>query len=123
MIKSKAKTVDELLKELKPEQSAFIQMYLAKIKALVPEAKETIKFSTPSLTYMGKAFAGIAPLKEKYSFYPYSSHVLLFFKEELKAFEYSSRAIHFSPEKPIPDELLRRMVFERIMEIEKEVSP
>lgn len=123
MIKSKTTTIDEFLKELKPEQSAFIQKYRGKIKALVPEAKETIIFSTPTFTYMGKAFAGIAPLNEVFSYYPFSRTVIPQLKNELASFETSTKAIHFSPAKPVSDELLQKLIFTRIMEIEEEVSP
>ncbi|WP_304235745.1 iron chaperone [Jiulongibacter sediminis] len=118
MIKSKAKTIDDFLAELNHEQRQFIQSYREKILALVPEATECIHFSTPTFKYAGKAFAGLAPLKDKFSYYPYSSSVISQYKNELSDFKTSPKVIHFSPDQPISDELLQKLIFARIMEIE-----
>ncbi|KPM47228.1 iron chaperone [Jiulongibacter sediminis] len=118
MIKSKAKTIDDFLANLDQNQRQFVQSYREKIMALVPEATECIHFSTPTFKYEGKAFAGLAPLKEKFSYYPYSTSVISQFKNELSDFETSPKVIHFSHGQPISDELLQKLIFARIMEIE-----
>ena len=122
MLKTKAKTIDAFLNEVNPLQAAFIQAFRSKILKMVPEAAECIHFSTPSFKYLGKPFVGIGPLNEGYSFYPYSNQIISQFKKELEGFEYSPKTIHVSEKNQLSDELLQKLIFARIMEIEEQVE-
>jgi uncharacterized protein YdhG (YjbR/CyaY superfamily) len=53
------------------------------------------------------------------SFYPFGGEILKEFKEDLKDFEYEKSAIHFTPEKLIPQKLLTKIILRRIELIPK----
>jgi uncharacterized protein YdhG (YjbR/CyaY superfamily) len=52
------------------------------------------------------------------SFYAMSGSLLGKFKDELKEFEQTKSAIHFTAEKPIPIPLLKKIIKARIVENE-----
>jgi len=53
------------------------------------------------------------------SFYPFGGEILREFAKELKDFECETSAIHFTPEKLIPQELLTKIILRRIEMIPK----
>lgn len=53
------------------------------------------------------------------SFYPFGGEILKEFSEELKDFECEKSAIHFTPERTIPKELLTKIILRRIDMIPK----
>jgi uncharacterized protein YdhG (YjbR/CyaY superfamily) len=48
------------------------------------------------------------------SFYPFSGTILKEFSKELTDFECEKSAIHFTPEKLIPEDLLKKIILKRL---------
>ena len=59
---------------------------------------------------------GFGDSKNHCSFFVMSSTLLKEFQEELKDFDTSTGTIRFIPEKPIPNELITRIVMARVAE-------
>jgi len=57
---------------------------------------------------------GFKANKNDYSIYPFSGGAAERFPEELRGRTVTSGSIHFTPEHPIPDDLLRRIIEWRI---------
>ena len=87
------------------------------IKYLVPGAEETISYQVPSYKYKG-LLVGFGAAKNHCSFFVMSSTLLKDFKDEIKDFETSTGTIRFSPDKPIPNDLITKIVMARLAENE-----
>jgi uncharacterized protein YdhG (YjbR/CyaY superfamily) len=59
---------------------------------------------------------GFAAFKNHCSFFPWDSKTVEQFKEELTGFKTSAGTIQFTPEKPIPNDLLKKIIERRIKE-------
>ena len=91
------------------------------IKYLVPGAEETISYQVPSYKYKG-LLVGFGAAKKHCSFFVMSSTLLKDFKEEIKDFETSTGTIRFSPDKPIPNDLITKIVMARLAENEAKAT-
>lgn len=101
-------TIDEYIAQF-PED---IQQILSKIRAVVreaaPQATEKISYQMPTF-YLNGNLVHFAAFKRHIGFYPVPSGIEAF-KEELSAYKGSKGAVQFPLDKPIPYELIRRIV-------------
>jgi uncharacterized protein YdhG (YjbR/CyaY superfamily) len=119
LTKSKAKnnTVDDYLSELPDNVFSALENIRQIIKFLVPDAEETISYHVPSYKFKGM-LVGFGASKNLCSFFVMSSTLMKEFEKEVKDFDTSTGTIRFTPEKPIPNELITRIVMTRVAEYE-----
>jgi len=86
---------------------AELERLRAIIKDVVPDAKEGISYGIPTYKF-NKTMVSIAAFKNHCSIFP--GHTVQEFLDELKVFKTSTGTIQFSPEAPIPDDLVRRIL-------------
>ena len=72
------------------------------------------QYGLPALRVEGKVVIGFKANKSDYSIYPFSGGAAERFPNELEGRTVTSGSIHFTPEDPISDDLLRRIVEWRI---------
>lgn len=107
--------VDEYIATLKGlKQTTVRRMYDLAIQ-LVPEAEQAIYYGMPCLKYNGKGLMSVMSTKKFLSLYPFEAVERLGL--DLSAFETTSGSIHFSPERPLPDSLLKAIVMGRLQQI------
>jgi uncharacterized protein YdhG (YjbR/CyaY superfamily) len=87
------------------------------IKAAAPEASEGISYGVPAYKHHGM-LVGFGASKAHCSFFVMSSTFLDGFQRELAGYETSKGAIRFTPERPLPASLVRKLVKARIKENE-----
>ncbi len=107
-----AKSVDEWLKRLAPEQRAALEKLRAQIHAAAPGAEETISYGMPTFVLHGHLVA-FGAFKKHLSFFPMSS-TLIAQLPEAEPFATSSGTMQFQPDKPIPAALVKKIVKARI---------
>jgi uncharacterized protein YdhG (YjbR/CyaY superfamily) len=118
--KRKFNSVDEYFSALSEKASVIIKELRTAIKEAVPEAEEKISYNMPSFRFHG-ILLYYAAHKEHVGFYPGNAKLITFFKEELKDFETSKGTIRFPFGKPLPIELIKKIVAFRAKEnLEKE---
>jgi len=100
----------------KPVQAALAQLRQW-IRKLAPEAQEQMSYKIACYKHQGM-LVGFGATENHCSFYACSATILGSFKEGLKGFKYSGGTIHFSPEKPIPFSLVKKLVQQRIKQNE-----
>jgi uncharacterized protein YdhG (YjbR/CyaY superfamily) len=115
--KIKIKSVTEYLNDLPDNVYTALENIRQIIKFLVPDAEETISYQVPSYKYKGM-LVGFGAAKNHCSFFVMSSTLLNDFKEDIKGFETSTGTIRFTPEKPIPNDLITKIVMARLAENE-----
>jgi len=116
-LKNRINTVTDYLNEQPDNVYTALENIRQIIKFLVPGAEETISYKVPSYKYKGM-LVGFGAAKNHCSFFVMSSTLLNDFKDEVKDFETSTGTIRFSPDKPIPNDLITKIVMARLAENE-----
>jgi uncharacterized protein YdhG (YjbR/CyaY superfamily) len=114
-----AATVDSLLASVPEPQRAALQDLRTVIRAAAPDATEVINYGVPMLKLGGKNLVSFAAGKDHCSFYVQSPAVMEAHAAELKGFKTSKGTVQFTPDRPIPADLVTRLVKARIAENEK----
>jgi len=111
-----AKTVDEYLAGTPEPARGALQHIRAVIQSVVPKkTTEVISYGIPMFKFNGM-LVGYAAFKKHCSLFPTGSGVLDRFEKELKGYRTSKGTIHFTPEKPLPDGLVKKIVKARVAE-------
>lgn len=116
-----AKSVDEYLARLPKDAQATLQRVRNAIRAAAPQAEEFISYQIPTYKHHG-ALVHFAAFESHLSFYVVDKSILTQFTAELQAYHISGTTIHFSPENPIPEGLVEKIVRTRIAQNEQRAS-
>src|SRR5947209_11607691 len=114
---SKAKTVDEYLAAVKPDQRTALAKLRRTIRAAAPKAEESISYGIPAFRLNGRSLVFFGAWANHCAFYPGNSVTFKKFRNDLKAFHISKGTIRFSPEKPLPAALVKKLVKARMGEV------
>ena len=110
--------IDETLAALPAEQRAALQALRATIAAAAPEAEEAISYGLPAFRYHGRPLVSYSAFKAHCSFFPMSSALIEAHRHELAGFATAKGTLRFTPEHPLPNDLVERMVRERMAQID-----
>ena len=107
--------VNKYIANLPQEQQIALERVRQIIKNTVPEAVEFISYKMPAYAYhFHGMIGGFAAFKNHCSFFPWNAKTIEDFAAELKDFKTSAGTIQFTPEKPIPEELLQKILRYRV---------
>lgn len=109
--------IDAYLAALPDVQRATLQHLREVIAAAAPEAEESISYAMPALRYRGRPVVSYLAAKKHLSLFPMGYHTEL--AEQLEPFKALKGTLRFSPERPIPDDVLTRLVRGRIAELDE----
>jgi uncharacterized protein YdhG (YjbR/CyaY superfamily) len=112
-----AKDVNAYLAALPPAQRKVLKRLRATIKSAAPKAVEKISYRMPLYFYLGY-LVGFAAFKNHCSFFVMSYKTMGMFKKELKPYLSAKATLHFTPEKPLPVSLVKKIVKARVKENE-----
>ena len=107
------------------DQRACLGALRAGIVRLLPGAEEVMSYAMPGFRLGGKVVAGYAGHARNCGFYPHSGRVIPAFSEELDrlGFRHSAGAISFTPEHPLPENLVARLLAARLAEVGLALMP
>jgi len=111
---AKIDTIDAYISRYDEDIQAILQEFRRLIREEAPDATERISYQMPTF-YLNGNLVHFAVQKNHIGFYPAPSGVGAF-KEELADYKTSKGAIQFPLTKPIPYELVRRIVRFRVEE-------
>ena len=113
--------VDAYLAALpRDDHRAALQVLRERLRALLPDHLECLSYAMPGFRQPGKGgkmVAGYASGGRNLGYYPHSGNIVGQFPELTAGFKTSPGGITFTPETPLPDELLRALVTARQAEI------
>ncbi|MCW4011671.1 MAG: DUF1801 domain-containing protein [Candidatus Bathyarchaeota archaeon] len=110
--------IDEYISRFTGETKERLQKIRKLIKKTAPNATEIISYGIP--TYKQREnLVHFAGYKKHIGFYPTPSGIEAF-QDELKEYKTSKGAIQFPHDKPIPYDLIKRIVQYRIQSVENE---
>lgn len=116
-MKSQYKTIDEYIETFPTEIQGILQKMRQAIKEAAPEAIEVISYQMPAFKLNG-ILVYFAAYKTHVGFYPTSSGIEAF-KSELVPYRWSKGAVQFTLDKPIPFDLVKKIVIFRVKENSK----
>lgn len=112
--KKQFETIDEYIATFPEPVQKTLQKLRQTIKDSAPEAKETVSYQMPAFKLNG-ILVYFAVFKNHIGFYPTASGISNF-EKELTQYETSKGTIKFPIDKPIPLDLIRRIVTFRVKE-------
>jgi uncharacterized protein YdhG (YjbR/CyaY superfamily) len=107
-------TVDEYLAAAPEPHRSTLTRLRSDLRALHPEATETISYGMPAFKQGGKAIAGYAYFKAHCSYFPHSGTVLPAIGDDLAGYEWTKGTLKFPVDQPLPVTLLRSLVETRL---------
>ncbi len=118
--KKQFRTIDEYIKTFPINVQSILEKMRQTIKKAAPEAVETISYQMPTFKLNGRYLVYFAAWKNHIGFYPMPSSSEAF-KKELSSYKQGKGSVQFPIDKPIPYDLVRKVVKYRIKEnLEKE---
>lgn len=114
----KPKTIDEYLAAVSAEHRVVLEELRRTIHTAAPGAEEYIGYGLAGFKFNGRPLVYFGAWEKHCALYAASPSVQKKFQKELKGFEVSKGTIKFTPEKPLPVALVRKLVKARIAENE-----
>jgi uncharacterized protein YdhG (YjbR/CyaY superfamily) len=107
--------IDEYIAGFPPEVQHILEQIRSAIKAIAPDAEETIKYRIPTFV-LHENLVHFAAFKNHVGFYPTPSGIAKF-KDELSAYNSSKGSVQFPIDEPIPLNLIKKIVSFRAQEV------
>ena len=110
-----ATVIDQYLAQLPEPTRAALEKLRETIRAAAPTATETISYQLAAFRHEGMLVA-FGAAANHCGFYVMSGTVLQGFRDELALYKTSKGTIRFTPDRPLPSALVKRIVKTRIAE-------
>jgi uncharacterized protein YdhG (YjbR/CyaY superfamily) len=108
-------SIDDYIAGFPPETQKALEEVRALIRSLAPDATETISYSIPTFDLNGRHLVHFAGFARHVGFYPIPSGIEAF-KDELAAYKQGRGSVQFPLDRPMPMDLIRRIVEFRVTE-------
>lgn len=99
-------------------EQAAVAHVMDRARALVPEAEEGRSYGMPALRHRGSPLLSAQVTPTHIGLYPFSPAVIEALSADLAGFDVSKGTIRFQPDRPLPDDILDRLVLARRDEID-----
>ena len=108
------RTIDEYIRSFPPEVQALLEKMRETIHRAAPDATEAISYGIPTFKLNGN-LVHFAAFSHHIGFYPTSSGIAAF-RKELVQYETSKGTVQFPLDKPLPLDLVEKIVLFRVRE-------
>ncbi|MCD2443302.1 DUF1801 domain-containing protein [Agromyces sp. SYSU K20354] len=114
--------VTDYLAAREGENRTALEHVITVARELAPDATEGESYGMPALLYRGKGLVAVLEAKAHLGLYPFSGQVLPGLAADLDDFDWSPGALQFTAEHPVPDDLLRRIITDRMSQIDAQLD-
>ncbi|MCU0482931.1 MAG: DUF1801 domain-containing protein [Chloroflexi bacterium] len=111
-----ARSIDEYIAGFPADTQRVLEELRGLIKAEAPAATETISYSIPTFDLGGTHLVHFAGYARHVGFYPTPGGMEAF-DEELRQYQGGKGSVRFPLDRPLPADLVRRMVAFRVREV------
>jgi uncharacterized protein YdhG (YjbR/CyaY superfamily) len=118
----KPANLDEYFATLSSGQRAVLDKLRGAIRDAAPEAEEGFSYRMPLFTLGGRPLVWYAAWKQHYSLYPIGAAAVHAHAAEAQGYEHSKGTIRFPASKPVPFDLVRKLVRARVGELAQEAG-
>jgi len=115
-------SVDDYLAALPAERRGPMEQLRATVRAAAPDADEVITYEMPGLRLAGRFLVSYDAFAKHYSLFPSSDGVRAAIGEELTRHLSGKGTIRFPADRPLPLDLVRRIVEARVAEVAAEAG-
>jgi uncharacterized protein YdhG (YjbR/CyaY superfamily) len=109
-----ADEIDAYLGSLDQPKRSTLSRLREDILAVLPDAEQCISYGMPAFRVRGKTIAGFAAFKNHLSYLPHSGSVLAALADELAGYSRSAGALRFEVDRPLPPELVEKLIAVRM---------
>ncbi len=106
--------IDDYLKQLDDPKRSTLSQLRRDILTVVPDAEQCISYTVPGFKIAGKTIAGFAAFKNHLSYLPHSGSVFPELATELASYKWSTGALRFPIDRPLPPELVQKLIAVRL---------
>jgi uncharacterized protein YdhG (YjbR/CyaY superfamily) len=110
-------SIDDYLDGLPPAEKAALERVRAVVVREAPEAEEGRSYGMPAFIHAGRPLLGFRAAKNHLSVFPFSPAAIEAVKDRLGGFDVAKGTVRFTPDNPVPEEVLADLVRERQREI------
>ena len=115
--------IEAILAAAPADQREALQSLREMIAAAAPQAEEIISYSMPAFRYHGRALVSYSAFKAHCSLFPMTQALILANPERVAGFATAKGTLHFTPEHPLPRDLVEWIVRERMAQIDARPTP
>jgi uncharacterized protein YdhG (YjbR/CyaY superfamily) len=116
-VRESSRSIDDYLARVPASHRAALKRVRAIVRKAYPTAEEGFYYHLPAFRLNGKGLVAFRSSKAYCSLHPLSGTVLASLKSRLTPFECSRGTIRFTPEKPIPESLIKAILRARAQEL------
>jgi uncharacterized protein YdhG (YjbR/CyaY superfamily) len=109
--------IDDYLDGLPAAQRTALARVRAVVRGVAPDVEEGISYGMPAFLYAGRPLLGFRAAKRHLSVFPFSPAAIDAVRDRLVGFELAKGTIRFSPDRPVPDDVLADVVRARKQEL------
>jgi len=109
--------IDDYLDGLPEAERVALARVRAIVAEVVPDADEGKSYGVPAFLYAGRPLLGFRAAKKHLSIFPFSPEALETVTDRLAGFDLAKGTIRFTPEQPVPDDVLADLVRARLREL------
>ena len=109
--------IDDYITRLAPDQAAALSALRRTVAAAAPDAVEAVSYSMPAFKLGKRVLVYYAAFTDHLSLFPASGSVMDKLGPELQTYFTGKGTLQFTPQKPLPDDLVRQIVAIRRVEI------
>ena len=109
--------IDDYLAGLPLDQRAALERVRAIVADAAPGAEAGTSYGIPALRYRGKPLIGFHAAKRHLSVHPFSPAVIEAVGDRLVGFDVAKGTIRFTPDMPLPEDVIRELVALRLAEL------
>jgi len=110
-------SMDDYLDGLSPEDKAALERVRAVVIGTAPEAEEGRSYGMPAFIYAGRPLLGLRAAKKHLSIFPFSPAAIDAVKDRLGGFDLAKGTVRFTPDSPVPEDVVADLVRARKQEI------
>jgi uncharacterized protein YdhG (YjbR/CyaY superfamily) len=110
--------VDEYLASVPEPQQSTLRELRRRLRAVLPDADEVIRYGVPAFLVDGVAVAGYAAAARHCSYYPMSGEVLPGLSEQLAGYNWSKGTLRFPVDQPLAEHLVAALVAARLRAVD-----
>lgn len=110
-------SIEDALADVPQPHRECLQRVIDIARAAAPNAVEGFSYGMPALKVEGRPFIGVAVAAKHLSLFPFSPEVIDRVRDRLADFSLSKGTIRFTPEHPVPDDVVEEIVRLRLAEI------
>lgn len=111
-------SVDAYMADLPADRRAVMEQLRATIRAAAPDALEVISYQMPTFKTHGRFLVSYASFKAHYSMFPASDVVIEELGDDIAPYLSGRGTIRFPADRPLPLELIPRIIVVRLAENE-----